>query len=81
MLLVVDGPLKAYEVDLVQQFTKMEKRVLVCLNKEDWYDEQEQQQLIAQIAETVARNHAAGCRRRAGRPGKPDTDPRRRGRE
>ena len=50
VLLVVDGPLKAYEVDLVGKLTEMEKRVVVCLNKEDWYADQEQAQLIGQIA-------------------------------
>ena len=53
VLLVVDGPLKAYEVDLVGQLAAMEKRVLVCLNKEDWYDEQEQQQLVGQISQQL----------------------------
>ncbi len=53
VLLVVDGPLKAYEVDLVSKLTEMEKRVLVCLNKEDWYDEEEQAQLLAQIAKQL----------------------------
>ncbi|MCG8448942.1 MAG: DUF697 domain-containing protein [Pirellulales bacterium] len=50
VLLVVDGPLKAYEVDLAQQLLRMEKRLVICLNKEDWYDEEDQQQLIDQIA-------------------------------
>lgn len=50
VLLVVDGPLKAYEVDLVNKLAEMEKRLLVCLNKEDWYDDEEQEQLMSQIA-------------------------------
>lgn len=53
VLLVVDGPLKAYEVDLVNKLTEMEKRVLVCLNKEDWYDDEQQEQLVAQIAKQL----------------------------
>ncbi len=53
VLLVVDGPLKAYEVDLVGQLAAMEKRVVVCLNKEDWYDEEDQEQLVAQIAKQL----------------------------
>jgi len=53
VLLVVDGPLKAYEVDLVSKLSEMEKRVLVCLNKEDWYDEEEQAQLVTQIAKQL----------------------------
>ncbi len=53
VLLVVDGPLKSYEVDLVERLTEMEKRLVVCLNKEDWYNEEDQQQLIDQIAEQL----------------------------
>ena len=53
MLLVVDGPLKAYEVDLVNKLSEMEKRVLVCLNKEDWYGEEEQAELTTQIAKQL----------------------------
>ena len=50
VLLVVDGPLKDYEAELVGKLIEMEKRVVVCLNKEDWYDEEQQQQLLLQIA-------------------------------
>ena len=53
VLLVVDGPLKAYEVDLVEKLNEMEKRLLVCLNKEDWYGPSEQEQLIGQIAQQL----------------------------
>ena len=60
VLLVVDGPLKAYEVELAEQLLAMEKRLVVCLNKEDWYDEQDQEQLI-----TGANLHAAPQDRRA----------------
>lgn len=49
VLMVVDGPLKSYEVDLVNKLREMEKRIVVCLNKEDWYDEEEEQQLTQQI--------------------------------
>jgi len=50
VLLVVDGPLKDYEADLVARLAEMEKRIIVCLNKEDWYDQQEQLELVEQIA-------------------------------
>ncbi len=53
VLLVVDGPLKAYEVDLAEQLLAMEKRIVVCLNKEDWYDKTEKEQLAGQIAEQL----------------------------
>ncbi|QDT01096.1 GTPase Era [Adhaeretor mobilis] len=53
VLLVVDGPLKSYEVELVEVLFAMEKRLLVCLNKEDWYDPAEQKELLAQISEQL----------------------------
>lgn len=53
VLLVIDGPLKAYEFDLVEVLTSMEKRLLVCLNKEDWYDDDDQTQLLDQVAEQL----------------------------
>jgi small GTP-binding protein len=54
VLLVVDGPLKAYEVDLAEVLRSMEKRIVVCLNKEDWYEEDEERSLIEQIAGQLA---------------------------
>ena len=54
VLLVVDGPLKAYEIEIVRRLTKMEKRVLVCLNKEDWLSDSQREELTAQIVEQVA---------------------------
>ena len=53
VLLVVDGPLKAYEMDLLRQLGAMEKRLLVCLNKEDWYPPTEREQLFGQIRKQV----------------------------
>jgi small GTP-binding protein len=53
VLFVVDGPLKAYEHDLLQALAAMEKRIVVCLNKEDWYDDTQRSELIGQIAEQV----------------------------
>jgi small GTP-binding protein len=38
VLFVVDGPLKSYESELLEALSAMEKRIVVCLNKEDWYD-------------------------------------------
>jgi len=49
VLLVVDGPLKSYEVDLVNSLLEMEKRIVVCLNKEDWYAPAEESELTGQI--------------------------------
>ena len=41
VLLVVDGPLRDSEFQLLQRLADMEKRVLLCLNKEDWYEPDE----------------------------------------
>jgi small GTP-binding protein len=54
VLFVVDGPLKAYEHDLLAALAAMEKRIVVCLNKEDWYDNRQREGLVAQIVEQVS---------------------------
>jgi small GTP-binding protein len=59
VLLVVDGPLKSYEKELAEALLAMEKRLLVCLNKEDWYEAAEEKRLAAQIAEQLPRLHRA----------------------
>jgi uncharacterized protein len=51
VLFVVDGPLKAYEIDLLQALADMEKRIVLCLNKEDWYDPLQRDELLQQISE------------------------------
>ncbi len=50
VLFVVDGPLKAYEVELLRSLVQMQKRLLICLNKEDWFDEASREKLLHQIA-------------------------------
>ncbi len=59
VLLVVDGPLKSFEVELAERLLAMEKRLLACLNKEDWYEPAEARDLVAQIAEQLPRIAAA----------------------
>jgi small GTP-binding protein len=54
VLFVVDGPLKSYESELLQALAKMEKRIVVCLNKEDWYEAPERDELLAQLVEQAA---------------------------
>ncbi|MCA9269288.1 MAG: GTP-binding protein, partial [Planctomycetales bacterium] len=51
VLLVVDGPLRDSEFQLLGQLAQMEKRVLICLNKLDWYDDTQRQRLLGQIRE------------------------------
>jgi small GTP-binding protein len=53
ILLIVDGPLRDDEYRLLTQLAAMEKRLLICLNKADWYDAQERTRLLSQIAEQV----------------------------
>lgn len=54
VLFVVDGPLKAYELELLRALGKMEQRTLVCLNKQDWFGQQELDDLVAQIVQQAA---------------------------
>lgn len=53
VLLVVDGPLRESEHQLLANLGEMEKRVLICLNKSDWYEEDEKALLLGQIAGQV----------------------------
>lgn len=54
VLFVVDGPLKSYEAELLTLLGSMEKRIVLCLNKEDWYDRHQQKDLLEQLAEQSA---------------------------
>ncbi|MEM6328610.1 MAG: DUF697 domain-containing protein [Planctomycetota bacterium] len=54
VLFVVDGPLKSYEGELLTLLGAMQKRVVLCLNKEDWYDRRQQADLLAQLREQSA---------------------------
>ena len=49
VILVVDGPLRASEHELLDRLGQMEKRIVVCLNKVDWYSDQDRKKLIGQI--------------------------------
>ena len=50
VLVVVDGPLRDSEFQLLRKLSEMEKRVVVCLNKEDWYNSRDRDTLLAQLA-------------------------------
>ena len=54
VLLVVDGPIRESEFALVRRLGEMEKRLLVCLNKVDWYDESDKTTLLGQIRKQLA---------------------------
>jgi small GTP-binding protein len=53
VLLAVDGPLRAAEHELLARLDKMEKRILVCLNKQDWYEARDRERLLEQIRNQV----------------------------
>lgn len=59
VLLAIDGPLRESEFCLLERLGQMEKRVIVCLNKEDWYDDQDRERLVDQIREQVKATIAA----------------------
>lgn len=59
VLLAIDGPLRESEFSLLERLGEMEKRVIVCLNKEDWYDDQDRDRLLDQIREQVNATIAA----------------------
>ena len=54
VLVVVDGPLRQSEHDLLDQLGKMEKRVIICLNKSDWYSKDDREKLKGQIRRQTA---------------------------
>jgi len=49
VLVVVDGPLRQSEHDLLAQLGQMEKRTVICLNKSDWYSQSDRDKLTGQI--------------------------------
>ncbi|MCI0359550.1 MAG: DUF697 domain-containing protein [Planctomycetaceae bacterium] len=53
VLMVVDGPLRDSEHRLLARLGEMEKRVLLCLNKADWYEPAEQAKLLGQLTSQV----------------------------
>ena len=53
VLFVLDGPLKEFEHQLLEPLASLEKQVIVCLNKEDWYAPREQELLMRQIEQQV----------------------------
>ena len=49
IIVVVDGPLRESEFTLLEKLGQMEKRVVICLNKSDWYSDEDREKLIGQI--------------------------------
>ncbi len=53
VLFVVDGPMKDFEHQVVHQLVDLEKRILLCLNKQDWYSNEDRDLLLGQLREQV----------------------------
>ena len=51
VLLVLDGPMRDSELATLKLLGQMQKRVLLCLNKVDWYEGEDRKQLLEQIIE------------------------------
>lgn len=49
VLVVVDGPLRDHEFQLLGNLAEMEKRALICVNKSDWYKPEDREKLLGQI--------------------------------
>ncbi len=49
VLVVVDGPLRESEHQLLEQLGQMEKRVVICLNKTDWFTIEDRDKLLGQL--------------------------------
>lgn len=54
VLVVVDGPVRESEYKLLSKLGEMEKRLLLCLNKVDWYSQRDRDELVGQIVRQVA---------------------------
>lgn len=50
VLSVIDGPLRDHEFQLLKRLSQMEKSLIVCLNKADWYSLDDQKKLKGQVA-------------------------------
>ena len=59
VLVVIDGPLRNHEFTLVRELTRMEKRIVVCLNKSDWFSDEDRSRLLEQIQQQLATVEAA----------------------
>jgi small GTP-binding protein len=49
IILVVDGPLRESEFRLLEKLGGMEKRMVICLNKSDWYSAEDREKLLGQL--------------------------------
>lgn len=53
VVFVIDGPLKDFEFKMLEILTRLDKKVIVCLNKEDWFTADNKALLLGQIGEQL----------------------------
>jgi len=53
VLFVIDGPLKDFEFTAIKDLAAMEKRVIVCLNKQDWFSPEDQEILLGRLRQQL----------------------------
>jgi uncharacterized protein len=53
VLLVLSGALRDFEFEALRALLALEKRVIVCLNKEDWYTQEDFDTVLRQLREQV----------------------------
>lgn len=53
VLFVVSGAIRDFEFQALRELTSHEKRIIVCLNKEDWYTPEDLEILLRQVREHV----------------------------
>ncbi len=53
VLFVVDGPLRNFEFDMLARLAKLDKPIVVCVNKEDWFRADDRETLRRQICDQV----------------------------
>ncbi len=58
VLVVIDGPLRDHEFTLIRELSRMEKRVVVCLNKSDWFSDGNRSRLLEQVQQQLAGVHS-----------------------
>jgi small GTP-binding protein len=54
ILVVLDGDMKSFEEEAIKALATLEKPMIVCLNKSDWYSDEDRKTLLGSIAGRVA---------------------------
>ena len=54
VLVVIDGPMRDHEFSLIRELVEMEKRLVVCQNKSDWFDLEDRGKILDQARQKLA---------------------------